>query len=114
MIIINYNNNTIIVIIINNNNNNGKVIIIIIMSCPALMYSLDLVRRPGIRQADTRDLKNFTKLFEIMLQKMPLQPGFLHCQLAYEPDKTGYLAGWMHTMSLALPLRTRLDGTALN
>ena len=44
----------------------------------------------------------------------PLQPGFLHCQLAYEPDKTCYLTGWMHTRSLALPFRIRLDGTTLN
>ena len=44
---------------------------------------------------------------------MPLQPGFLHCQLAYEPDKTGYLAGWMLSKSFAPPLRNRLDGTTL-
>ena len=49
-----------------------------------------------------------------MLQKMPLQPGFLRCQLASELGKTGYLAGWMHTRSLAPPLRTRLDGTTPN
>ena len=45
---------------------------------------------------------------------MLVQPGFLLCQLAYELDKTGYLAGWMHTRSLAPPLRTWLDGTTLN
>ena len=45
---------------------------------------------------------------------MPLLPGFLLCQLAYEPSETGYLAGWMLTRSLALPLRTRLDGTTIN
>ena len=44
---------------------------------------------------------------------MLLQPGFLHCQQTLEPDKTGYLVGWMHTESLAPPLRTRLDGTIL-
>ena len=38
---------------------------------------------------------------------------FLHCRLAYEPDKTSYL-GWLHTNSLAPLLRTRLDGTTLN
>ena len=41
-------------------------------------------------------------------------PCLLSCQLAYEPSKTDYLTDWMHTMSLALPLRTRLDDITLN
>ena len=48
-----------------------------------------------------------------MLRKMPLLTGFFHCQLAYEPDKTGYLAGWILSRSFAPLLRIRLDGTTL-
>ena len=44
---------------------------------------------------------------------MPLQPGFLHYQLAYESDKTGYLAGWTLSKSFAPPFRIRRDGTTL-
>ena len=44
---------------------------------------------------------------------MPLQPGFLYCQLAYEPDKTGYLAGWTLLKSFAPPLRIQRGGKTL-
>ena len=44
---------------------------------------------------------------------MPLQPGFLYYQLAYEPDRTGYLAVWMLSKSFAPPFRFRQDGTIL-
>ena len=40
---------------------------------------------------------------------MPLQPGFLHYQMAYEPDKTSYLAGWTLSKSFAPPHRIRRD-----
>ena len=49
----------------------------------------------------------------MMRWKMPLRPAFLHCQLAYEPSKTGYLAGWIFSRSFAPPLRIRLYGTTL-
>ena len=45
---------------------------------------------------------------------MPLLPDFLLCQLAYEPGKTGYLASWMHTRSVAQPLQTQLDVTTID
>ena len=48
-----------------------------------------------------------------MLWKMPLRPGFLHCQLAYKPDKTGYLAGWTLSNNFAPPHRIRRDSTTL-
>ena len=44
---------------------------------------------------------------------MPLQPGFLYSLLAYESDKTGYLAGWTLSKSFAPPLRIRRDGSTL-
>ena len=44
---------------------------------------------------------------------MPPLPGLLHCQLANEPDKTGYLAGWTLSKSFAPPLQIRRDGTNL-
>ena len=43
---------------------------------------------------------------------MPLQPGLLHCQLAYEPDKTGHLTGLMLSKRAPL-LRIRRDSTSL-
>ena len=53
------------------------------------------------------------KYLYCLLRKMPLLPGFLHWQLAYESAKTGYLAGWILSRSFAPPLRTRLDSTTL-
>ena len=44
---------------------------------------------------------------------MPLLPGLILCQFAYTTGQKDCLVGWMYTVNLAPPLRTRLDGSAL-
>ena len=48
-----------------------------------------------------------------MLRKCLYSLAFLHCQLAYAPDKTDYLADWTLSKSFAPPLRIRRDSTTL-
>ena len=52
-------------------------------------------------------------IYVTVLRKMPLLSGRILCQYAYTTDQNGYLAGWVHTVSLAPSLQTGLNGTTL-